>query len=99
MIAGLATGETITGETLTVVTETGGTLIGEMIVPPGGGTTATNALSVTTFAAFARGETLTSTAFLETGVIALLEMGGAGTRGLASLLCQQREQGGVLDTP
>ncbi|HKE56341.1 MAG TPA: hypothetical protein VKB46_06565 [Pyrinomonadaceae bacterium] len=89
MIAGLATGEMTIGETGTAATAIGETPTGETIVPLGGVTTA---IDTTSSDAFKDGETetLTDTAFLETGVEALPEIGvGAGIRGLArSAFCQ-----------
>ena len=80
MIAASMIGETTDGKT-----EAGATPTGAMIVPRRGGITALATLTAASSVAFTGGktETLTDTAFLETGDIALPEIGGAGIRGLA----------------
>ena len=89
MIADLATGEMTTGEIGTGAMAIGETPTGATIVPRGGGMTAIDAASSVALKD-GETETLTDTAFLETGVTALPEIGvGDGIRGLArSALCQ-----------
>jgi hypothetical protein len=85
MIAASLIGETTVGETVSGATPTGATTTGEMIVRRRGGIIAIDTLTAASSVAFRGGETetLTDTAFLETGDIALPEIGGVGIRGLA----------------